>query len=110
MDDQKILPPKETIRRAYERASALYEPSQGNRNISRQRKGNSHGRDISEYQVNEPAPTEEEGQNIFARLMALAANVPGTLATLRKHIGQWARWLRLGISTIKSFETSVQTL
>jgi len=59
MDDQKILPSKETIRRFHERATALYEPSQANRNISRRYKRNVHGRDISEYQVNEPAPTEE---------------------------------------------------
>jgi hypothetical protein len=66
----------------------------------------SHGRDISEYQVNEPAPTEEGVQNNFAQLLALAAHAPGTLAIMRKYIGQWTRWLRLGLSTIKAFETS----
>lgn len=107
MDDQKILPSKETIRRAYERSSALYEPSQDNRNVSRHHKRNPHGRDISEYHVNEPAPTEDYVQNIFAELSARA---PGTLAIMRKYLGKWARWLRLGLSTIKAFETSVQML
>ena len=110
MDDQAILPSKETIRRAYERASALYEPSHGNRNVTRHNKRNLHGRDISEYQVNEPAPTEEEVQNNFAQLLTLAAHAPGTLAIMRKYIGQWARWLRLGLSTIKAFEECVQML
>lgn len=46
MDNQIILPSKETIRRFHERGSALYEPSQGNRNVSRHSKRNPHGRDI----------------------------------------------------------------
>ena len=43
---------------------------------------------ISEYQVNEP----------------------GTLATLRHYVGQWARCLKLGLSTLKEFELNVQIL
>jgi RNA-directed DNA polymerase len=110
MDDQKILPSKETIRRFHERGTALYEPSQGNRNVSRQHKGNPHGRDISEYLVNEPAPTEADVQSIFAQLSALATHKPGTLATLRNYIRKWASWLKLGLSTLEEFEHCVQTL
>lgn len=46
MDDHKILPSKETIRRFHERSSALYEPLQGNRNVSRRYKRNAQDRDI----------------------------------------------------------------
>lgn len=41
MDNQKILPSKETIRRFHERATALYEPSQTNNNVSRRSQKNS---------------------------------------------------------------------
>jgi len=110
MDDQKILPSKETIRRFHERATALYEPSQANRNISRRYKRNVHGRDVSEYQVNEPAPTEVYFQNILAHLLSLAAHKPDTLVIMRRYTGLWARWLKLGLSSLKAFEHSVQTL
>ena len=43
MDDQNILPSKETIKRFLTRATALYEPSQTNRNVSRRSKRNTHG-------------------------------------------------------------------
>ena len=88
----------------------LYEPSHGYRNVSRQNKRNPHGRDMSEYQVNESAPTEEEVHSTFSQLWALTAQAPDTLAILWKYIGQWARWLRLGLSTIKAFEECVQML
>jgi hypothetical protein len=110
MDDQKILPSTETIRRFHERSSALYEPLQGNRKVSHRYKRNLHGRDISEYQVNEPAPTEEYFQNILHNLLALATHKPDTLAILRRYVGRWARWLKSGLSTITAFEVSVQTL
>jgi hypothetical protein len=38
MDNQKILLSKETIRRFYKRAAALYEPPQTNKNVSRRYK------------------------------------------------------------------------
>ena len=110
MDDQKILPSKETIKRFQERSTALYEPLQGNRNVSRHHLKNPHSRDISEYQVDEPAPTEEYFQNILKELSALAAQKPGILATLRRYVRKWTAWLKLGLSTIKGFEQAVQTL
>ncbi len=77
--------------------------------LSRRYKRNTHGRDISEYQVNEPAPTEVYFQNILTHLLALAANQPDTLVTMRRYVGQWARWLKLGLSTLEEFEENVQT-
>ena len=109
MDDKNILPSKETIRRFYERATALYEPLQVSRNVSRRYKRNAHGRDISEYQGNEPAPTDAYFQNIIARLLSLAVGKPYTLATMRRYVRLWARWLKLGLSTSKEFEDNVQT-
>lgn len=110
MDDRKILPSKETIRRFQERGAALYEPSRGNRNISRHHKRNPHSRDISEYQVDEPAPTEMDFQNILKNLLALVAQKHETLATMRQYVRKWTTWLKLGMSTIKEFEESVQAL
>lgn len=82
----------------------------GNRNVSRRYQRKPHHRDISEYHVNEPAPTEEYFRNILKHLLALAAHKPDTLATLRRYVGQWAHWTKLGLSTITAFETCVQTL
>jgi RNA-directed DNA polymerase len=111
MDDQKILPSKETIRRFHERALALYEPSQPRKNESRRfRKNAAVSRDISEYLVNEAEPTNGFFQNILKHLLTLAAQKPGTLAIMRRYVGQWACWLKLGLSTIEAFETSVRTL
>ncbi len=110
MDDLKILPSKETIRRFHERGSAFYEQVQGNRNTPNRGKRNPHGRDVSEYKVNEPAPTEKDVQSIFFHLMALTANKPSILETMRKYVRKWACWLKLGLSTLKKFEESVQTL
>jgi RNA-directed DNA polymerase len=107
MDDQKILPSKETIRRFHERSTVLYEPSSGNRNVSRRSRRNPHGRDISEYHANEPAPTEADVQNIFTHLLALAARSPDTLATLRRYVRKWTCWLKLGLSSLKELEQCV---
>ena len=110
MNDQKILPSKETLRRFYERALALYEPPQINRNVSRRCKKTVSKRDISEYQVSEAAPTDAYFQSIIAHLLSLAAQKPDAFAAMRKYIGQWSRWLKLGMSSIKEFETYVLTL
>lgn len=59
LDDQKILPSQETIRRFFERASALYEPSP-NRKLKKYKR---HQRDVSEYQVNEAASYRNFFQN-----------------------------------------------
>ncbi len=101
MDEKKILPAKETIRRFRTRATALYEPSQTNRNVSRRSKRNTHGRDISEYQVNEPAPTEEYMKNILSHLLSLAAVKPDRFVIMRRYVRKWALWLKLGLSSLK---------
>jgi hypothetical protein len=90
--DQKILPSKETIRRFLTRSTALYEPLQGNRNVSRRYKRNPRSREISEYQVNEAAPTDSYFTDILTRLLEKVVLKPDTLATLRRYVGQWA-WL-----------------
>jgi RNA-directed DNA polymerase len=110
MDNQKILPSKETIRRFHERAAALYEPSHTCKNISRRHHKTVAYRDISEYQVNEAAPTDDYFKNIIAHLLSLAARIPDALATTRQYIGKWACWLKLGLSSIEEFESYVQAL
>ena len=111
MDDQKILPSKETIRRFQERATALYEQSELTQKPSRRyKKNNAHNRDISVYQANEEAPTEEYFKNIIKALSALLALKPEIVTTMRRYLGQWSRWLKCGLSTIVEFEHHVQTL
>ena len=67
-------------------------------------------RDISVYQVNEAAPTDAYFKGALERLMAQAASKPDTLAGMRRYVGQWNLWLRLGLSTVEGFGNSVQTL
>lgn len=106
MDHQKILPSTETIRCFHERALALYETSQGKRDRPNPYK-RMVDRDISEYQVNEPAPIDAYFQHILAHLLSLAGASSDTVASLRRHFGQWTCWLKLGLSTINDFETCV---
>lgn len=109
MDLEKILPATETIRRFLERIAALYEPSQ-KRNMSHRYKKTASDRDISEYLVNESAPTEAYFSDTLAHLLSLAAHKPDVRARMQRYIGQWSRWTKLGLTTIKEFETCVQTL
>jgi hypothetical protein len=109
MDNQKILPAKETIRRFSERAAALYERSQAKGTSGHGRRNTAARRDISVYEVNEAAPTEAYASDILARLMSRAARSPDTLARMRRYLGKWATWLKLGLSTIEEFEPCVQS-
>jgi hypothetical protein len=117
--NQKILPSKETIRRFHERAAALYEPSpKGNK--SRRYKRTATDRDISDYQANEPAPTDEYFRTTLTQLLSLATQKPEKLGVMRRYLGRWMRpvlrslgvggWLKLGLSIIEVFELSVQRL
>ncbi len=111
MDNQKILPAKETIRRFHERAAALYESPKTRKNVSRRYKKNGAvNRDISVYQVNEAAPTDAYFKGTLTRLLTLAASKPDALAGMLRYIELWKRWLKLGLSTIEGFETYLQTL
>lgn len=109
MDLDKILPATETIRRALEHVAALYEsPPQENK--SHRYKRTASDRDISEYQVNEPAPTDAYFTNTLNHLLSLAASKPDVIARMRRYLGQWARWTKIGLSIIKDFELSVHVL
>ncbi len=109
MDDHKILPAKETIRRFHERAAALYEnPQPGKNHTPRRRRQAAPQRDISEYLVNEPAPTDAYLKGVLQELLALAARSPDSLAALRRRFGLWKSWLAYGLSTIGNFDTSVE--
>jgi hypothetical protein len=112
MDDQKILPSKETIRRFHERATALYEiPQSGNNHTTHRRRHPSKTatrRDISEYLVNESAPTNVYLEGILQNLLVIAARSPNTLAAMRRRFDLWKSWLKFGMTTIEDFVTSVQ--
>lgn len=104
LDDQKILPSQETIRRFHERLTALYEHS----HPSRRYKKNRPDRDISQYQVNEAAPTNGYFQEIYRAFQTMMIKKPEMGATMQRYLGRWARWLKLGLSAIADFETYVQ--
>jgi hypothetical protein len=107
IDDQKILPSKESIQRFLSRGSVLYEPRQENRKTSRRNRRHLNGREISEYQVNEEAPTDGHFKNILTYLLTSGSHKPDHLVALRKYVGQWTRWLKSGLSSLSEFETSV---
>ena len=112
MDYQKILPSTETIRRFHERATALYEtPQPGNNHTSRRRRHSQKtvaSRDISEYFVNEAAPTNAYLEGVLQNLFGMAAWSPDKLAAMRRRFDLWKNWLKFGITTIEEFATSVQ--
>lgn len=98
-NDQKILPSKETIRRFYERACVLYEPTlPQKKNVSKRYKRSSSNRDISEYRVNEEPPTESYVHNILTTLIKASSSSADILKRLRKYFHQWMRWLTNGLS------------
>lgn len=116
MDNQKILPSKETIRRYEERATALYEQGPvadhqqkkgSGRSKNRRRHKTAHGRDISEYSVNEEPPQESEWVNFDDRYPERLGDPQSvrTLAQLRTYLLRWARWLALGLGEVQAFFT-----
>lgn len=44
---------------------------------------------LSDYQVNEAAPTDEYFKNILVCLLSRAALKPDILATMRRYVGGW---------------------
>ena len=125
IDHEKILPSKETIRRFHERTTALYETPQACPERSR-RAGNNHhvpqfprrrrrhhpkpatSRDISEYLVNEAAPTNAYLEGVLQNLLGIVARSPDKLAAMRRRFDLWKSWLKFGLTTIEEFATSVQ--
>ncbi len=39
----------------------------------------------------------------------MISHQPDTMKRMRRYLGQWSRWLKLGLTTIKEFATSVET-
>ena len=108
MDPIKILPSQETIRRFHERASVLYEQPPGMK-PSHRASYRTHGRDISVYPVHEAAPTNQTFQESLTALLERASKKPEGTKRIRGYVGKWARWLKLGLSALEEFDTSVQT-
>ena len=102
MDHQAILPSKETIRRFSERSSALYEQYPHDR--SRHKRSE---RDISEYQVNESAPTDADFTMILETLKIIALKNQALRTKLQKYIRKWANWLVSGLSEVRALKTCV---
>lgn len=108
MDPHKILPSQETVRRFHERATALYERPLGSKNTRRYR-GSPHRRDISLYPVYEAPPTNEQLQYSLSALLARGSTRPDLFRRMQRYIGQWSRWLKLGLLMLDKFAHSVQT-
>ncbi len=112
MDYQKILPSKEAIRRFFERATALYEiPQPGNNHAPRRRRHTpkrAKPRDISEYLVNEAAPTNAYLEGVIQKLLVFGGGSPDTLAAMQRRFDLWKSWLKFGMTAIVEFATSVQ--
>ena len=102
MDHQTLLPSKETIRRFSERASALYEQTTSRR--SRYTRSN---RDISEYQVNESAPTDADFTMILETLHIVTFKNRELRTKLQKYLRKWTNWLISGLAEVVTLTTSV---
>lgn len=108
-DDQKLLPSLESQRRFFERALALYEQPPTT-TYRRHKKTAARGRDISDYQADEEQPNDEYFKNILITLQTMISHQPETEKRMRRYLGQWSRWLKIGLSTIKGFLESVEAL
>lgn len=98
-NDTTILPSKESFRRFHERAAVLYEPAPPEKkNVSKRYKRSSSNRDISEYHVNEEAPTVSYVHSILENLGHASLSSLDLLKRLRRYFQQWMRWLTNGLS------------
>ena len=102
MDHKTILPSKETIRRFSERATALYEQSSSHR--SRYTRSD---RDISDYQVNESAPTDTDFTMILETLKIISLKNRDLRTKLQKYLRKWTNWLISGLSGVVTLAASV---
>jgi hypothetical protein len=89
MDHETLLPSKESLRRFYERALALYEQPQA----PRRRRKKEIARDISEYQVDEAAPDERMEREKLLSLFHKAAARPKGQQRMREYIKRWTGWV-----------------
>ncbi len=103
-DDTKILPAKETIRRFHERANALYKED----DIPSLSKNGSQTGCIFISSERDP-PCDDYFKNFLISLLSLASSTPDKIKRLRRYVGQWARWLKLGLSSMEAFAACVQT-
>lgn len=101
MNDQTLLPSKETIRRFHERTLVLYEhPTEPMKRLRHK-----IGRDTSDYYVNERTPKESEVKEILTSISSLCNNTSRPMASqrIRRYIDQWARWVRVGLMSSTTF-------
>ena len=97
-----LLPSLESIRRFHERSAVRYAQ------VSRRRPIPESNRDISDYQVNERAPTDEDITHVLCSLSWQINQNPDRQTHLQRYLQRWGCWFKSGLTEIDAFMTSVQ--
>jgi hypothetical protein len=64
-------------------------------------------RDTSEYLASEAAPTNSYLEVVLHNLLGITVRSPDILAAMRRRFDLWKSWLKLGLTTIEDFASSV---
>ena len=97
-----LLPSLESIRRFHERSAVRYAQ------VSRRRHVSKPSRDISDYQVNERAPTDEDITRVLCSLSWQIHQNPERQTHLQRYLQRWGWWFKNGLTEIDAFMTCVQ--
>jgi len=98
----RLLPSLESIRRVHERSAVRYAQ------VSRRRHVSKPSRDISDYQVNERAPTDEDITRVLCSLSWQIHQNPERQTHLQRYLQRWGWWFKNGLTEIDAFMTCVQ--
>ena len=99
-----LLPSLESIRRFHERSAVRYAQ------VSRRRQTPASNRDVSDYQVNERAPTDEDITRVLCSLSWQLHQNPDRQTHLQRYLQRWGCWFKNGLKEIDVFMTSVQLI
>ena len=112
VDHEKLLPSKESVRRAQEKCAVLYEHALNGRKIKRYK----IDRDTSEYQTDEPPPTNADIKVLLNHLTSkvhsskpCSQKVMKARQVIQRYIKRWATWLKCGLQDETTLLTCVTT-
>ena len=97
-----LLPSLESIRRVHERSAVR------SAQVSRRRPVPETNRDISDYQVNERAPTDEDMIRVLCSLNWQLDQNPDRQTQIQRYLQRWGCWFKSGLTEIDIFMTCVK--
>ncbi len=99
-----LLPSLESIRRFHERSAVRYAQ------VSRRRQSSESNRDVSDYQVNERAPTDEDITRVLCSLSLQLHQNPDRQTHLQRYLQRWGCWFKTGVTEVAAFMASIHII